>query len=69
MEGNVEGYNNEAKVQLTISNTSLSSGNRKFTSLRCIFFKCTIDLIIYLSNTSLTERSNSFFLIELQNKK
>lgn len=67
MEGNVECYNNEAKVQLTISNTSLSSGNRKFTSLWCIFFKCTIDLIID-SNTSLRERSNSFFFIESQNK-
>ena len=32
MEGNVECDNNEAKVQLTISNTSLSSGNRKFTN-------------------------------------
>ena len=32
MEGNIECDNNEAKVQLKISNTSLNSGNRKFTN-------------------------------------
>ena len=32
MEGNLGCYNNEVKVQLTISNTSLSSGNKKVTN-------------------------------------
>lgn len=32
MDGDVGCYNIEAKVLLTISNASLSSGNRKFTN-------------------------------------
>lgn len=54
MDGNVGCYNNEATVQLTISYTSLRSGNRKFTKdsvvdfflAYCLsenrFIKCTI---------------------------
>lgn len=64
MEGNVECDNNEAKVQLTISNTSLSSGNRKFTNdlISAFFFsQCTIYLKIDLSSTSLRDLLNSIF--------
>ena len=63
MEGNVECDNNEAKVQLTIINTSLSSGNRKFTNdlISAFFSQCTIYLKIDLSSTSLRDLLNSIF--------
>ena len=47
MEGNLGCYNNEVKVQLTISNTSLSSGNKKVTNdLMSGFFS---QLTVYLN--------------------
>lgn len=63
MEGNVECDNNKAKVQLTISNTSLSSGNRKFTKdlISAFFSQCTIYLKIDLSSASLRDLLNSIF--------
>ena len=60
MEGNVECDNNETKVQLVISNTSLSSGNRN-DLISAFFSQCTIYLKIDLSSTSLRDLLNSIF--------
>ena len=66
MEGNLGCYNNEVKVQLTISNTSLSFGNKKVIYEwfdEWIFFPSL--LFIY---TSLRVRALNFILLaESQN--
>ena len=57
MDWNVGCYKIEAKVLLTISNASLSSGNRKFTNdpVGGFFHSFTVYLKIDLLNTSIRE--------------